>query len=117
MNDEDLYQGIFRIQEDGHWRKADRLIARLDDPLLLGHILAQRFLHPTKYRSRYKELKDWMAIYSDHPDAERLYKLALRRKRKNWRNPKPPHASGSQPSTQRQRPVRSRVASLAALTG
>ena len=90
MNDMDLYRGIFRSQEDGHWRKADRLIARLDDPLLLGHILAQRFLHPTKYRSRYKELKDWMAVYSDHPDAARLYKLALRRKPKNWRNPKPP---------------------------
>ena len=69
----------------------------------------------TKYRSRYKELKDWMAVYSDHPDAARLYKLALRRKPKNWRV-KTTHASGSA-ITSRQRPVRSRVASLAALTG
>ena len=52
--------------------------------------MAQRFLHPTKYRSRYKELKDWLHLYSDHPQAVRIYKLALRRKPKNWRMPKTP---------------------------
>ena len=31
-----------------------------------------------------------MAAYADHPDAARLYKLALRRKPKNWRSPKLP---------------------------
>ena len=90
LNDVDRYREIFRIQKDGHWQEANALIARLENPLLLGHVLAQRFLHPTKYRSRYKELKDWMAVYADHPDAARLYKLALRRKPKNWRSPKPP---------------------------
>ena len=45
----------------------------------MGHVMAQRYLHPTKYRSRYKELKAWMAKYADHPDAPRLYKLAKRR--------------------------------------
>ena len=89
-NDVDHYREIFRIQRDGHWAEANALIARVDSPLLLGHVYAQRFLHPTKYRSRYKELKDWMAVYSDHPDAARIYKLALRRKPKNWRSPKPP---------------------------
>ena len=89
-NDVDRYRDIFRIQKDGYWPEANALIARLENPLLLGHVLAQRFLHPTKYRSRYKELKDWMAAYADHPDAARLYKLALRRKPKNWQNPKPP---------------------------
>ena len=90
LNDVDRYRDIFRIQKDGYWPEANALIARLENPLLLGHVLAQRFLHPTKYRSRYKELKDWMAVYSDHPDATRIYKLALRRKPKNWRSPKPP---------------------------
>ncbi len=89
-NDVDRYREIFRIQKDGHWPEANALIARLKNPILLGHVLAQRFLHPTKYRSRYKELKDWMAAYADHPDAARLYKLALRRKPKNWRSPKLP---------------------------
>jgi len=88
--DEDRYREIFALQIDGHWKKATALIKKLDDPLLLGHVLVQRFLHPTKYRSRYQELKDWMSAYADHPEAGRVYKLALRRKPKNWRRPAPP---------------------------
>ena len=85
-----LYQRIFSIQKAGRWQEADRLIAKLGNRLLLGHVMAQRYLHPTKYRSRYKELKAWLAEYGDHPDARRLYKLALRRKPGNWRAPKAP---------------------------
>ncbi len=85
-----LYRRIFALQEDGDWKAADRLIATLGDRLLMGHVMAQRYLHPTKYRSRYKELKGWMAEYADHPDARRIYKLALRRKPRNWRSPKAP---------------------------
>ena len=85
-----LYRRIFALQVGGQWKAADRLVARLTDPLLMGHVRAQRYLHPTKYRTRYKELKAWMAKYADHPDAGRLYKLALKRKPKNWLAPKPP---------------------------
>jgi len=85
-----FYRDIFHVQERGEWKKADRLIAQLADPILMGHVLAQRYLHPTKYRSKYKELKAWMALYADHPDAPRLYKLALRRKPANWKSPTPP---------------------------
>ena len=31
-----------------------------------------------------------MASYADHPDARRLYKLALKRRPANWKLPKPP---------------------------
>ncbi len=85
-----LYRRIFALQVGGRWKAADRLVAKLTDPLLMGHVRAQRYLHPTKYRTRYKELKAWMAKYADHPDAGRLYKLALKRKPKNWLAPKPP---------------------------
>ncbi len=88
--DTSLYRRIFDVQETGNWKKADTLVARLEDRTLIGHVLAQRYLHPTKYRSRYKELKAWMAKYADHPDAPRLYKLARRRQPKHWRAPKPP---------------------------
>jgi soluble lytic murein transglycosylase len=44
------YRKIFSIQKRGDWRNADRLIKQLNDKLLLGHVLAQRYLHPTKYR-------------------------------------------------------------------
>ncbi len=88
--DVDLYRQIFGVQEDGDWKTADRLIAGLQDRVLMGHVMAQRYLHPTKYRSKYKELKAWMAQYADHPDARRLYKLARRRQPANWRVPKRP---------------------------
>ncbi len=90
LADADRYRDIFALQADGNWKKANTLIKQLNDPVLLGHVLAQRYLHPNKYRSRYKELKAWMAVYADHPDAARIYKLALRRKPKNWRRPKAP---------------------------
>jgi len=84
------YRKIFAVQEPGDWKAADKLIKELENPLLLGHVMSQRYLHPTKYRSRYKELKAWMDKYADHPEARRIYKLALRRKPSNWRAPKKP---------------------------
>ena len=92
LNPEDsvLYRRIFDVQDSGDWKQADKLISLLSDRTLIGHVLAQRYLHPTKYRSKYKELKAWMAKYADHPDAPRLYKLARHRQPKNWRAPKRP---------------------------
>ena len=69
---------------------ADKVIPSLDNPILMGHVLAQRYLHPTKYRSSYDELRAWMVSYADHPDARRLYKLALNRRPANWKLPKAP---------------------------
>ena len=88
--DAELYRKIFEVQEDGDWKAADRLIARLSDKLLMGHVLAQRYLHPNKYRSNYKELKGWMGDYADHPQAGQVYQLSLRRRPKNWHMPDKP---------------------------
>lgn len=77
--DVDRYTQIFEVQERGDWDTADRLIARLENRVLLGHVQFQRYMHPTAYRSRFSELRDWMAHYSDHPDANRVYALAQRR--------------------------------------
>lgn len=75
-----LYREIFDLQEDGAWKAADALLARLDDDTLLGHVQFQRYMHPTAYRSSYNELADWLEVYGDHPDAKRVYKLALKRR-------------------------------------
>ena len=88
--DVERYRRIFEVQEAGDWKEADRLIAKLSDKVLMGHVMAQRYLHPRKYRSTYKELKGWMAEYADHPQAGRIYKLSLRRRPKNWRMPEKP---------------------------
>jgi soluble lytic murein transglycosylase-like protein len=85
-----LYRKIFALGEQGKWRAVDGLVKQLHDRLLLGHVLAQRYLHPTAYRSRYTELKAWMAAYADLPDAQRIYALALQRKPKSGPPPRRP---------------------------
>ncbi|MDV7340734.1 lytic transglycosylase domain-containing protein [Terasakiella sp. A23] len=93
-----LYKQIFEVQERGRWKKADKLIKQLTDQTLMGHVQAQRYLHPTKYRSRYKELRRWLVKYHDHPQAKRIYDLAKKRRPKNALNPKRPsgqYLSGS----------------------
>lgn len=85
-----LYRQIFALQKDGHWKEADDLIALVEDDILMGHVLEQRYMHPTKYRSKYKELKAWMVKYADHPQSRRIYKLALKRRPSNWKYPDKP---------------------------
>ncbi|MBL4614457.1 MAG: lytic transglycosylase domain-containing protein [Magnetovibrio sp.] len=91
-DDVQRYGKIFALQDKGEWRKADREIKRLSNRILMGHVQAQRYLHPTKYRSRYKELKAWMAQYNDHHYAKQIYKLALRRRPANFKYPAKPKA-------------------------
>ncbi len=85
-----LYREIFDLQEDGAWKAADALLVRLGDDTLLGHVQFQRYMHPTAYRSSYKELADWLEAYGDHPDAKRIYKLALKRRPRGAEAPAKP---------------------------
>ena len=75
-----VYQAVFRIQEAGDWDATDPLIATLNNDVLMGRVLFQRYMHPTRYRSSYAELRDWLAEYADLPDADRVHRLAMRRK-------------------------------------
>ncbi|MEM6491261.1 MAG: lytic transglycosylase domain-containing protein, partial [Pseudomonadota bacterium] len=84
------YERIFELQDRGRWSAADREISRLDDRLLLGHVKAQRYLHPTAWRSKFKDLRDWMRAYRDHPDAARIYRLAMKRRPGGWTAPPKP---------------------------
>src|SRR5690606_18178401 len=36
-------------------------------------------MHPTAYNSSNGELQNWLALYSDHPGADKIYKLAAKR--------------------------------------
>ena len=82
-----LYREIFAVGRPGDWDTADRLIAQLDDDLLLGHVLAQRYLHPSKYWTPFRESRAWMARYADHPQATTIYKLARARRPAGGRVP------------------------------
>jgi soluble lytic murein transglycosylase-like protein len=88
--DRALYAEIFALQENADWRAADRKIEALADRSLLGYVLMERYLHPTAYRSTYEELKAWMAYYADHPEADRIYALAERKKPKGATAPLTP---------------------------
>ena len=74
------YRQIFALQRAGDWAAADALMTQLGNQLLLGHVLAQRYLHPTAYRSSYGELAAWLERYADLPQAPRLYHMALKRR-------------------------------------
>lgn len=80
--DVQLYRDIFALQSRGKWTAADARIKRLNSKILLGHVQYQRLMHPTAYKARYSELKRWLAAYSTHPDALRVYRLALKRRGK-----------------------------------
>ena len=89
--DAKLYSRIFKIQRKGNWRQANPLIKKLGSNLLLGHVQSQKYLHPTHYRSKYFELKKWLEKFRDHPEAKRIYRLALKRKSRNEKPPRRPH--------------------------
>ena len=59
-----LYGQIFKLQEKGDWSAAKNLIKKLNNPLLMGHVSAQKYLHPTKYRSKYLELLQCCLLYT-----------------------------------------------------
>ncbi len=88
--DRAAYARIFKAQAVADWRTADRFIGKLDNTVLLGHVLFQRYMHPGSYRSSFKELAAWLDAYYDHPEAVRLYRLALRRKPEGAAPPKAP---------------------------
>ncbi|WP_417317362.1 lytic transglycosylase domain-containing protein [Emcibacter sp.] len=78
-HDVNLYREIFEVQREGNWSRADRLIRKLENNILMGHVLYDRYMHPTAYTSQYRELSAWMLKYPDHPGAKRIYDLAIKK--------------------------------------
>jgi soluble lytic murein transglycosylase-like protein len=88
------YKKIFTLQDQGDWAASALVIEQLEDPLLMGHVLAQKYLHPTAYRSKFGELRLWLKDYGDHPDARRIYRLALKRRPAGAAKPLQPLGQG-----------------------
>ena len=81
-DDVTLYKKIFRAIEKEDIEEADDLADKVENPILMGHVQAQKYLSKT-YKSNYEELKEWLEIYSDHPQAARIYRLASRKGNKD----------------------------------
>lgn len=74
----DRYRDIFRAQARGDFSAADDLISQLTDQSLLGEVLSDRYLSPS-YRSKPKELADWLKQYSNLAEATDIYALAQKK--------------------------------------
>ena len=92
LNDADInnYKKVFEYQEVCKWKKANKYILEIENNILMGHVLAQRYLHPKCYRSKYLELYSWLKKYNDHPQARRIYRLAVRRMPQGYKSPPQP---------------------------
>jgi soluble lytic murein transglycosylase-like protein len=88
--DAQRYRAIFAYQERGEWSAADAEIQRLDSKLLLGHVLAQRYLDKRYRRVAYAELREWLAQYADLPDAAAIHAVALKRRPAHTKAPATP---------------------------
>lgn len=77
--DKGLYQAIFSAQKQGKWADADASIDHLNNKLLLGHVLAARYLD-RHYKTNPNELAAWLDKYNDHPQAADIYAMAINKK-------------------------------------
>ncbi|WP_262694951.1 lytic transglycosylase domain-containing protein [Kordiimonas aquimaris] len=84
LSEQDIarYQQVFELQQGANWKRAEKVIKQIDNPVLMGHVKFQKLMHPTGYRSKFSELSAWMTAYSDHPNAWQVYRLAKRRQGK-----------------------------------
>ena len=80
LSDKDIarYRSIFSAQEKGDWQEADALIAETENPILLGTIQAQRYLHKD-YTSKPQELTTWLESYNTLPQAKNISILARKK--------------------------------------
>lgn len=70
-----LYREMFALARQGRGRAIDERLPLLANPLLLGHVMAQRYLNPRAAIESDAELMQWLAAYSDHPDAAAIRDL------------------------------------------
>jgi soluble lytic murein transglycosylase len=115
---------IFVWQEHGDIPAATRAAAEIEDPLLAGHILADRYLGRF-HRATPDELASWLERYPDLPDAPAIHALLIRRLPKGAMVPAPPrldalpNAGAAEPASSKAGPpddeanVRSRAAAAA----
>jgi soluble lytic murein transglycosylase-like protein len=76
--DAERYAAAFALQDSGDWDGADRQIAGIRDRLLLGSLLAQRYLSPG-YHTTLAQARAWLTTYRDLPEAHAIWALARHR--------------------------------------
>ena len=89
LSDKDvsLYQKVFQLQEQGEIQSAKNKEKQIENSLLKGYILYQRYFS-SKYKTSNNEIKSWMENYSEYPIASEIYALGNQKKIKNLARPK-----------------------------
>ncbi len=77
-SDRELYKEIFYSQKAANWAKADEAISKLSNDILLGDVLAERYLH-RHYNTTSEEIITWLKNYSDHSETPDMLELANRK--------------------------------------
>ncbi|MDE1901406.1 MAG: lytic transglycosylase domain-containing protein [Alphaproteobacteria bacterium] len=68
-----LYRAAFTAQEISDWKLADTALAQVSNKILIGSVLADRYLHGPMTLD---EAKAWMAAYKNQPEATAVYNRA-----------------------------------------
>lgn len=68
----EIYKHIIAAQKKRDWQKADALMATVKNRVLIGHLLARRYLH-SAYKPTSIELTGWLDRYGDHPQAAEIF--------------------------------------------
>ena len=73
--DASLYEQIFMLQDKEKINTAIKVQNQIADKLLMNEVLYQRYISDS-YRTRGREIVEWMELYYDMPGAVRMQKLA-----------------------------------------
>ncbi len=73
-----LYKKAFRAIDAADFKRVNDLTSSLGNNIILGHVLAEKYLHKD-YKSSFAELKEWLELYADLPQAVRIYNLAVKK--------------------------------------
>lgn len=73
--DKELYKQIFHEQKSAKWEVADANIAKLSSKILLGDVLAERYLNPS-YETTSTEITDWLKNYPGNLKTAEIMELA-----------------------------------------
>jgi len=83
--DAERYRQIFAAEREGHFDKAESLMADVTDTSLKGYVLAEHYLSPHSKRTPIATLISWLSEYRELSIADRIYRLAVKRSTKKVR--------------------------------
>jgi soluble lytic murein transglycosylase-like protein len=76
--DAEAYAIAFAAVRQGDFGALDGVQRHVSDRCLIGRLTYLKLMHPD-YHAEYEELKAWLALYRDQPDADKVYALAKKR--------------------------------------